>query len=339
MKYVASIMLATATLAVATSAGAEGAPVEEAKMLSAFGERAAFSPDGSRIAFVGKSYADAYEIELATGHVRNLTGGVPHQGILRVQYLANGDYLLSGPRRNIGPNSRLSVDLFVLRKDLKTGLEPLGQSVFEGVAIGPNNLVAWQQIPAGEKLREGESWMDAVGRIAFEHYVGRLEWHGGRPVITGKRRILQNRPADCTFAEVQDFRSGGNEIVFYCGGSGILGYDLRTSRYNPYVAPQPSSSRYMEVEGVSPDGSWAAVECGERRNPAERVPPLDICRLELVPGGRFSKLVIATAPGSTRTVSNPVVSPDGKWLAFQQADQAIGEPGEGGGIYLLLLDQ
>ena len=67
--------LAAAVLLAATveSAHAEEIPLEQATMLSAFGERAAFSPNGTRIAFVGKSYGDAYEIELATGHVRNLT--------------------------------------------------------------------------------------------------------------------------------------------------------------------------------------------------------------------------------------------------------------------------
>lgn len=305
-------------------------------MLSSFGERAAFSADGSRVAFVGKSYGDAFEIELQTGHVRNLTAGVPHQGVLRVQYLDNGDYLIAGPRRNIGPNSRINVDLYILDKELKTGLKPLNQGVFEGVAIGPRNTIAWQQIPAGEKLRPGEAWMDALQRISLEHYVGRIAFQNGNPVIIEKRRILTDRPEECTFAEVQDFREAGNEIVFYCGGgNAILGYDLRTSKYTAYVPYSAGSKRYTEVEGLSPDGKWAAVECGDRRNATERVPPLDICRLELVPNGNLSRLVIATAPGSTRKASNPVVSRDGKSIAFQEADQAIGEPGEGGGIYLM----
>lgn len=314
------VFAAAMLLAASPAAHAEGTPIEEARMLSAFGERAAFSPDGSRIAFVGKSYGDAYEIELATGHVRNLTGHVPHQGVLRVQYLENGDYLISGPKRNIGPNSRINVDLFILDKDLQTGLQPLDQGVFEGVAVGPGNIIAWQQLPAGEKLRPGEAWIDAIQRLSFEHYVGRIAVQDGVPTIVDKRRILTSRSEGCDFAEVQDFRNDGNEIVFYCGGGNIMGYDLRSSQYTAYVPYKPGSSAYTKVEGLSPDGKWATVECGERMDPAQRVPPLDICRLELVPNGELSRLVIATAPGSTRKASNPVVSPDGKFIAFQQAD-------------------
>lgn len=50
---------------------------EQTTRLSAFGEHPAYSLDGKRIAFIGKSYGDAFEIELATGKVRNLTVNFP----------------------------------------------------------------------------------------------------------------------------------------------------------------------------------------------------------------------------------------------------------------------
>ena len=64
------------------------------------------------------------------------------------------------------------------------------------------------------------------------------------------------------------------------------------------------------------------------------LPPLDICRLEMKPRGRFSRLVIATAPGSTRKVNNPVISPDGRWMALASSDSRY-EVGTGDGILLL----
>src|SRR5262252_8857441 len=67
--------------------------------LAAFGERPAWSPDGKRIAFIGKSFGDAYEIDLRTHLVRMLTGHFTHAGFLRVQFLPNGDYLLIGARK------------------------------------------------------------------------------------------------------------------------------------------------------------------------------------------------------------------------------------------------
>jgi len=33
-----------------------------------------------KIAFIGKSYGDAYELNLATGAIRNLTAHAPHEG-------------------------------------------------------------------------------------------------------------------------------------------------------------------------------------------------------------------------------------------------------------------
>jgi hypothetical protein len=36
-------------------------------------------------------------------------------------------------------------------------------------------------------------------------------------------------------------------------------------------------------------------------------------------------------------ISNPIVSPDGKWLAFQRSDSASGKIGEGQGIYMYRL--
>lgn len=316
------------------------ATLQQAQQLSAFGERAAFSPDGTRIAFVGKSYGDAFEIELATGRVRNLTGQFPHQGILRVQYLENGDYLLTGPKRFIGPNSRLKVDLFVLSKDLQTGLRPLEQGVFEGVAVGPRNQIAWQQVPDGSKMREGETWTTAAARLGVEHYVGRITYSDGIPALVEKRRIMNPPVPGCSHTEVQDFRNDGNELVFFsfCSGPGgsrhmrIDGYDLRTKQYVNYL----TTSQYAEVEGISRDGTWTTVECGTYKG-AEHVPPLDICRLELVPNGKLSRLLVGTEPGSTKKVSNPVVSPDGKSIAFQSGDASIGEFGEGGGIYLMRL--
>lgn len=315
-------------------------PMERATMLSAFGERAAFSPDGSRVAFVGKSFGDAYEIELATGHVRNLTGQFPHQGVLRVQYLSNGDYLIVGPRRFAGPISRLNLDLFVLSKDLRSGLQPLQQNNFEGVAMGPRNTIAWQQIPSGSKANEGETWLQASLRLGLEHYIGRVDYRNGKAFLVDKHRIMSPAGGGCSFMEVQDFRNDGNEVIYYCGGTdadgsafmGIFGYNIRTQQYTTYL----KTKEYAEVEGIAPDGTWTTVECGSRKD-GELVPVLDICRLDLVPGGKLSRLILGTSPGSSKKISNPVVSPDGKSIAFQSADAAVGDIGEGGGIYLMRL--
>jgi len=66
------------------------------KRVTQFGERADWSHDGKKILFVGKTYGDVYEVELATGKIFLITGHFYHGGFTRALYLANGDVLLSG---------------------------------------------------------------------------------------------------------------------------------------------------------------------------------------------------------------------------------------------------
>src|SRR5437879_4596392 len=99
--------LAVAALALGSSLGAPstkkaGSPETELPpqitQLTGFGERAAWSPDDARVAFMAKSFGDAFEIDLRTRLTRLLTGHFPHAGFLRVQYLPSGDFFLIGAR-------------------------------------------------------------------------------------------------------------------------------------------------------------------------------------------------------------------------------------------------
>jgi hypothetical protein len=338
-KTIAAALFAFLATNIAVAASAQPVALEQTQQLSAFGERPAFSPDARRVAFLDKAYGNAFEIELATGRVRNLTGHLPHQGIVRIQYLENGDYLISAPRLHVGVNSRINLELFVLDRRLRGGLQPLDQRVFEGVAVGPNNMLVWQQLPAGRTLGANESWMMAFVREPFEHYIGRVAYEGGRPHIVDRRLITPTTPEGCGFWEVQDFRDHGNEVLYTCAGvgpgvapgprrMGVFGANLSTGALITYI---PLGARYVEVEGVAPDGAWATVECSDADG---GLPALDICRLQLVPNGPVTPLIVGTQPGTPRGISNSVISPDGRWAAFQRSDVGAGEPGAGQGVYL-----
>src|SRR5512139_1848849 len=69
------------------------------EQLTHFGERADFSPDNRRVAFMAKSFGDAFVIDLASRTVRCLTCNVPGAAFLRVMHLAGGGWLLIGPER------------------------------------------------------------------------------------------------------------------------------------------------------------------------------------------------------------------------------------------------
>jgi len=313
--------------------------LEQAEMLTPFGGRAAFSPDGKRIAFVGKTYGDAYELEIATGKLRNLTGSFPHQGIMRIQYLPDGDFLVTAPRVQFGPNTRAHLEMWVLRKDLSRGLEPLGETVFEGIAVSrKRNLIAWTTIEPA--LQNKESWQLAFVRPT-KRYVAEIAYAGGVPRLVNKSEIMATLPSECRFIEPQDFRANDSELVYSCLGMGpggaiqisVMANKLGGDRNLTYYR---KPGEYDEVEGIAPSGDWAAVECGKQDKPG--LPELDLCRLELREEGKLSVLVRGRSPGSTSDISNPVVSPDGKWLVFQRSDSASSDIGEGYGIYRLPLD-
>src|SRR4051794_20504598 len=69
------------------------------EILTHFGERADFSPDNQRIAFMSKSFGDAFVIDLKTKVIRCLTCSVPGAAFLRIMHLPSGDYMLIGPER------------------------------------------------------------------------------------------------------------------------------------------------------------------------------------------------------------------------------------------------
>jgi hypothetical protein len=309
--------------------------IPEAELLSEFGGRPSFSPDGKRLAFVGRSYGDAFEIDLSTRAVRNLTANIPHHGVMRIQYLASGDFLVTAPRFAPGPNTRAHLELWVLDKGLQKSLQPLGAHPFEGVAVSlATGTIAWTAIEPA--LKDNENWALGFARQT-KRYAARVTRANGMFALAEKREIMANLPKECSFIEPQDFRDGDRELVYSCIGSArasqvsisVMGTRLPDG---PSIVYFRQPGEYAEAEGIAPGGAWTTVECGKQGTAA--LPPLDICRLELKPGGTLSLLVKGVAPDGTH-VSNPVVSPDGKWLAFQRSTSDNPDVGAGDGIYLM----
>src|SRR5215218_7613194 len=179
--------------------------------LTGFGERAVWSPDGGRIAFMSKSFGDAFEIDRKTRITRLLTGHFRHAGFLRIQFLPNGDYFLIGARefKDIRTTRDRDQEMWVMKAGAKTPPVALGHRISEGVAISRKRpLIAWSntrgQYP--ELLAEGESvlW---VAEIIYDS--------AGPPKLANKREILRARRPACTL-EAQDFRNDDTELVYTC---------------------------------------------------------------------------------------------------------------------------
>lgn len=332
--------------ALASSAGAQTSSpaafaAKDATRLSAFGARPAFSPDGKRLAFVGRTFGDAYEIDFETKSIRNLTSGFPHEGIVRIQYLPNGDYLVVAPRRHVDNTSRFDVELWVLDKDLKRGLQPLGQRNMEGVVVSRSgSKISWTEMSADfsrPRIENGRYVVPEPRRGSLIIMVGDLVYEGAVPKLINRREVLRRSLPGCV-PESQDFFDGDTKLTLSCADAPkdegvtaeVWAADVATGRV---TVLHRDPKRYNEVEGIAPDESWTLVECGDRIPEPGRAPPLDLCRLELREGGAIRPLITTPRP-STAGATNGVVSPDGNWVAFQAADHR-NETGVGEGIYLV----
>jgi dipeptidyl aminopeptidase/acylaminoacyl peptidase len=300
--------------------------------LTGFGERAAWSPDDKRIAFMSKSFGDAFEIDLLSKRIRLLTGHFPHPGFLRVHYLSNGDLFLIGARTftDIRTTRSRDQEMWVLKADARTPPTALAHKISEGVAISRREAkIAWSnthgQYP--DLIPEGESVI----------YTGDVVTKDGVPALANKKEVLRARAPECTL-EAQDFRKDDTELIYTCYRSpyaDVFGIDLGTGKVTTY---RKLPAEYNEVEGISPDGRWTLVESSRDQGGPEtqNSSHIDIWKLGLEPGGGDFVRLTRWGDYEGYKASNPVVSGDGTRMAFQSARN--NEPaGVGHGIFILTL--
>jgi hypothetical protein len=298
--------------------------------LTLFGERADFSHDGKKILFVEKTFGDAYELDLETRALRLLTGHYKHLGYTRALYLANGDILLSGPDRfdpkDPGP-SRVHCFLHLLDKRLTEPPVPLGTKCSEGPAVSRKRMhIAWTHV--------AEQYPDELPAGSSRIYEADIETAGGVPKLVNRRLVLDSRdlPFRCTL-ECQNFRPPDErELTFSAyghNGTDVCGVDLATGKVVNYSdAPE----QYDEPEGISPDGRWTLVESDRESRTGRGSGHVDIWKLSLDGRRTWERLTyFNTFPGYK--ASNPVVSDDGRYMAFQMA-RSRDPAGVGYGIFL-----
>jgi Tol biopolymer transport system component len=298
--------------------------------LTGFGERASWSPDGRRIAFMSKSFGDAFVVDVASKVIRLLTH-YPSAGYLRVQYLPNGDYLLIGARTftDIRTTRARDQEMWVLEANGSGQPVPLDHKISEGVAISRRtSKIAWSnthgQYP--DLLAEGESVL----------YTADIVKDGAAPRIVNKKEIMRAKAPECTL-EAQDFRRDDTELIYSCYRgtfADVFGVDLATGQITTY---RKLPGEYNEVEGIFPDGQYTLVE-SSRDQAQQNSSYIDIWRLKLEPNSTDFVRMTHWGEYAGFKASNPVVSPDGKTIAFQSARNR--DPaGVGYGIYLLQLSR
>ena len=286
------------------------------KRATQFGQRADWSHDGKRILFIEKTFGDVYEVELESKLIRPMTHHYFHEGYTRALYLANGDILLSGARRFDATDPWPSRDdanaeLWVLKKDLSGPPTPLGEKCSEGPAVSRTRMrIAWTQGGA--------------------FYLADIVHEDGTPQLANKKKILDSRdlPFEANI-ETQNFRAPDEKELIFSAygyqGSEVAGLDIETGKVVNY---SKAPDQYDEPEGIFPDGKYTTVEC-DRHYP-QGIHYNDIYKLALDGSGSTERLTFFTDyPGYKST--NPVISDDGRYMAFQFAKR--GDPaGVGRGI-------
>jgi len=300
------------------------------EVLTNFGERADLSPDNQRVAFMSKSFGDAFVIDLKTRVIRCLTCNIPAATFLRVMHLVTGDYILIGPDHfeDIRTSRARDNELWFLSK--KPGSKPvrLGQKMSEGAAISKKSLkISYSQtheqnpeLPAG----------------ASKLIVAEVDLSGGGAKLANAKTVYESKDRSCTI-EAQDFYDNDTKMTFTCyepqGLASVMGIDLATSEVTNF---SKAPGTYNEVEGIFPDGKYTCVEgdrqvdtLGGKRGSSN----IDIWKLRLDGTGKdFVRLTHFNDYEGGKS-SNPVVSTDGRFMAFQMA-RTTDAAGVGYGILL-----
>lgn len=296
--------------------------------LTSFGERADWSHDGQRILFLEKTFGDVFEIDISTKEIRGLTHHYYHEGYTRALYLANGDILLSGARNfdsaNPSPSRLDEAELWVLSKDLDKPPVALGMKCSEGPAVSRKEMsIAWT-------IGHG-NYPNSIPNGVSQIWRGDISYTNGKPELVNRRLILDSRSLPFRASlETQNFRPPEEKELIFSGydyqGTEVLGIDLETGKVTNYS----NAPTYEEPEGIFPDGKHTLVE-SDRHNPGGSQ-YIDIYELSLDGSGRMERLTFFNDfPGFK--ASNPVVSDDGRFIAFQMA--RVGDPaGVGRGIFV-----
>lgn len=296
-----------------------------------YGQRADWSHDGKRILFLEKTFGDVFEIDLETKTIRPISHHYFHEGYTRALYLSNGDIILSGApdfdAEDPWRSRRETAELMVLSKDLDKPPVPLGTRCSEGPAVSRKELkIAWtitdDQYP--EELPEGgaQIWM---ADIVYED---------GTPQLANKKLVLDNQDLDFeTGLETQNFRPPDErELIFSAYGyqkTEVMGVMIETGEITHNYSQSPDT--YEEPEGIFPTGEYTLVE-SDRHRGGGGSQYIDIHKLKLDGSAEFERLTFFNDERGFKA-TNPVVSDDGRYMAFQMAK--VGDrAGIGRGLFI-----
>jgi len=299
------------------------------EVLTHFGERADISPDNQRVAFMAKSFGDAMVIDLKSRVIQCLTCNVPAAVFLRVMHLVTGDYILIGPDHfeDIHTSRTCDNELWYLGKQRGSKPTKLGQKMSEGAAISKKSLkIAFSQTAAQASDLAPEASRLIVADLDLS----------GTPHLINKKTVYESKDRSCTL-EAQDFYDDDRKMTFTCyepeGRASVMGIDLQSGEVKNF---SKAPGTYNEPEGIFPDSLYTAVEADrqcERLGGQRGSGNIDIWKLRLDGTGKDFTRITHFNDYEGGKASNPVISTDGRFMAFQTA-RTTDPAGVGYGILL-----
>ena len=305
------------------------------EVLTHFGERADISPDNRQVAFMAKSFGDAMVVDLDTRVIRCLTCNVPAAAFLRVMHLSTGDYILIGPDHfeDIRTSRLRDNELWLLKRAPGSKPVKLGQKMSEGAAISKKSL----KISFSQTHDQAPDLAPDASRLM----VADVDVSGAVPKLVNKKTVYESKDRNCVL-EAQDFYDNDSKMTFTCyqphGLATVMGIDLKTGQVVDF---SKAPGTYNETEGIFPDGRYTCVE-GDRQ--VEQMGGqhgsgnIDIWKLRLDGTGKDFVRLTHFNDYEAGKASNPVVSTDGRFMAFQTA-RTTDPAGVGYGILLYRFDK
>src|SRR4051812_21364086 len=208
-----------------------GSPLDhlprQIEVLTHFGERADISPDNSSIAFMDKSFGDAFKIDLKTHNIRCVTCNVPGAAFLRIMHLSSGDYILIGPKSFSDIHSSRTKDnqLWFLSKQEGSKPQPFNEKMSEGAALSKKSM----KISYSVTHSQDESLPNEYSAL----YVANVEGSGATARLTDKKRVYESNSNACRI-EAQDFFDNDRKMTFTCyepqGLASVMTIDLASGK-------------------------------------------------------------------------------------------------------------
>ncbi|NND07637.1 MAG: hypothetical protein HKN87_14775 [Saprospiraceae bacterium] len=294
--------------------------------LTPYGQRVEWALDNKGVYFVDKAGGNVFYSDIATKEITQITDSTMHPkeyGYYRVFALSNGDLLFTcGPERH---------DAYAQIMKKGTGkIHNLNEKMDEGPTISRTDMkIVWtpdQQVIYSGMIVINEDSSNIIDKTLIidndSVVVDGIKYEG---ILESQNFI---RPEEVEFTWTQ---YGNTEAGLFT--SEVMTYNLETGVITNH---SKSPTEYSEPEGIFPDGKSTLIECDAHCHLG--IKQIDIYRMKLDGSGEIMERLTHFNDIEGYKGSNPVVSDDGKYIAFQSA-YAKAAAGQGCGLYLLDLEK